>query len=136
MFLLDTHVISELRKPKANHGVKAWAHGIATTSLFLSAITVPGLETDILQVERRDPDQGTLLRNWLERRVLPAFAGRILAIDRAVALRCAQLHVPDRSNECAALIAATALVHGLTMVTRNVKDFETCGVRLLDPWKN
>ncbi|MCE4055529.1 type II toxin-antitoxin system VapC family toxin [Pseudomonas sp. Au-Pse12] len=136
MFLLDTNVISELRKPKANHGVKTWAHGIAPTSLFLSAITVLELETGILRVERRAPDQGTLLRNWLERRVLPAFAGRILAIDSAVALRCAQLHVPDRSNECAALIAATALVHGLTLVTRNVKDFEACGVRLLNPWKN
>ena len=136
MFLLDTHVISELRKPKANHGVKAWTHGIAPTSLFLSAITVLELETGILQVERRDPDQGTLLRNWLERRVLPAFAGRILAIDRAVALRCAQPHVPDPGNECAALIAATALVHGVNVVTRNVKDFETCGVRLLNPWKN
>lgn len=136
MFLLDTNVISELRKPKANHGVKAWAHGIAPTSLFLSAITVLELETGILRVERHDPDQGTLLRNWLERRVLPAFAGRILAIDSAVALRCAQLHVPDRSNECDALIAATALVHGLTVVTRNVADFEACGVRLLNPWKN
>jgi len=136
MFLLDTNVISELRKPKANHGVKAWAHGIAPTSLFLSTITVLELETGILRVERHDPDQGTLLRNWLERRVLPAFAGRILAIDSAVALRCAQLHVSDRSNECDALIAATALVHGLTVVTRNVADFEACGVRLLNPWKN
>ncbi|WP_025128821.1 type II toxin-antitoxin system VapC family toxin [Pseudomonas sp. PH1b] len=136
MFLLDTNVISELRKPKANRGVKAWAHGIAPTSLFLSAITVLELETGILRVERRDPDQGALLRTWLERRVLPTFSGRILAIDSAVALRCAQLHVPDRSNECDALIAATALVHNLTVVTRNVADFEACGVRLLNPWKN
>ncbi|MCK9816798.1 type II toxin-antitoxin system VapC family toxin [Pseudomonas sp. MAFF 302046] len=136
MFLLDTNVISELRKPNANHGVKVWAHGITPNRLFLSAITLLELETGILRVERRDPDQGALLRSWLERRVLLAFTGRILPIDNEVALRCAQLHIADRSNECGALIAATALVHGLTVVTRNVADFEHCGVRLLNPWQD
>jgi predicted nucleic acid-binding protein len=127
MFLLDTNVVSELRKAQADKNVAAWARSVAASSLFLSAITVLELETGILRVERRDPAQGGLLRSWL-------FAGRILAVDSAVALRCARLHVPDRSNECDALIAATALVHGLTVVTRNVADFQSSGVRLINPW--
>lgn len=94
MFLLDTNVISELRKPNANHGVKVWAHGIAPNRLFLSAITLLELETGILRVERRDPDQGALLRCWLERRVLLAFTGCILPIDNEV--RC--INCCDRSG--------------------------------------
>ncbi|MCX7080250.1 MAG: type II toxin-antitoxin system VapC family toxin [Pseudomonas sp.] len=136
MFLLDTNVVSELRKAQADKNVAAWAQSVAAPSLFLSAITVLELETGILRVERRDPAQGCLLRSWLDNHVMPAFAGRILAVDSAVALRCARLHVPDRSNECDALIAATALVHGLTVVTRNVADFQSSGVRLINPWVN
>ncbi|VVO10886.1 type II toxin-antitoxin system VapC family toxin [Pseudomonas fluorescens] len=134
MFLLDTNVVSELRKAQADKNVTAWARSVAAPSLFLSAITVLELETGILRVERRDPAQGGLLRSWLDNHVIPAFAGRILAVDSAVALRCARLHVPDRSNECDALIAATALVHGLTVVTRNMADFQSSGVRLINPW--
>jgi predicted nucleic acid-binding protein len=134
MFLLDTNVVSELRKAQADNNVVAWARSVAAPSLFLSAITVLELETGILRIERRDPAQGGLLRSWLDNHVMPAFAGRILAVDSAVALRCARLHVPDRSNECDALIAATALVHGLTVVTRNVADFQSSGVRLINPW--
>ena len=134
MFLLDTNVVSELRKAQADNNVVAWARSVAAPSLFLSAITVLELETGILRIERRDPAQGGLLRSWLDNHVMPAFAGRILAVDSAVALRCARLHVPDRSNECDALIAATALVHGLTVVTRNVADFQSSGVQLINPW--
>ncbi|MBC8999983.1 type II toxin-antitoxin system VapC family toxin [Pseudomonas sp. N40(2020)] len=134
MFLLDTNVISELRKPQADKQVVAWANSIPAANLYLSAMTVLELETGILRIERRDPPQGGLLRNWLERHVKPAFSGRILSVDSAVATRCAQLHAPDRSNECDALIAATALVHGLTVVTRNVADFELSGVHLINPW--
>lgn len=134
MFLLDTNVVSELRKAQADNKVVAWARSVAAPSLFLSAITVLELETGILRIERRDPAQGGLLRSWLDNHVMPAFAGRILAVDSAVALRCARLHVPDRSNECDVLIAATALVHGLTVVTRNVADFQSSGVRLINPW--
>ena len=134
MFLLDTNVVSELRKAQADNNVVAWARSVAAPSLFLSAITVLELETGILRIERRDPAQGGLLRSWLDNHVMPAFAGRILAVDSAVALRCARLHVPDRSNECDVLIAATALVHGLTVVTRNVADFQSSGVRLINPW--
>ncbi|CAH0186223.1 PIN domain-containing protein [Pseudomonas mediterranea] len=134
MYLLDTNVISELRKPQADSNVQAWARSVAAPSLYVSAITILELETGVLRFERKDPSQGGHLRAWLDNHVLPAFAGRILAVDRAVALRCARLHVPDRSNECDALIAATALIHGLTVVTRNVADFEASGVTLLNPW--
>ncbi|AZE47885.1 VapC toxin protein [Pseudomonas chlororaphis] len=136
MFLLDTNVVSELRKPNADRKVVAWAQTVAPTSLFLSVITLLELETGILRLERRDRTQGALLRAWLELHVMPAFNGRILAIDPAVAMRCARLHVPDRSNECDALIAATALEHGLTVVTRNIADFQSSGVQLLNPWNN
>lgn len=134
MFLLDTNVVSELRKPQADPQVVTWASSVAAASLYLSAITVLELETGILRIERRDPPQGGMLRHWLERHVKPAFSGRILSVDTVVATRCAQLHVPDRSNECDALIAATALVHGLTLVTRNVADFQLSGVPLINPW--
>lgn len=134
MFLLDTNVVSELRKPQADPQVVTWANSVAAASLYLSAITVLELETGILRIERRDPPQGGMLRHWLERHVKPAFSGRILSVDTVVATRCAQLHVPDRSNECDALIAATALVHGLTLVTRNVADFQLSGVPLINPW--
>ena len=134
MFLLDTNVISELRKARADSNVQAWARSVSPGSLFLSAVSLLELETGILRLERRDPTQGGLLRSWLDKQVIPTFAGRILPIDTAVALRCAQLHAPDRSNHCDALIAATALVYGLTVVTRNSGDFQASGVALLDPW--
>ena len=137
MYLLDTNVVSELRKAKsgkADAGVIAWAAGIPASELFLSAISVLELEMGVLLVERRDAAQGTVLRSWLDRHVLPAFADRILPVDAAVARRCARLHVPDPRAERDALIAATALVHELTVVTRNVSDFEATGVRLLNPW--
>ena len=86
-------------------------------------------------VERRAPSQAVLLRTWLDGQVLPAFADRILAVDTAVARRCAELHVPDRRSERDALIAATALVHGLRVVTRNTEDFKATGVELFNPWE-
>ena len=136
-FLLDTNVVSELRKAKsgkAHPSVTAWAAQIPAGSLYLSAITLLELEMGVLQLERRDAAQAMILRTWLDGHVLPAFAGRVLAVDAAVALRCAQLHVPDKLSERDAMIAATALVHGLTVVTRDVADFEASGVPLLNPW--
>lgn len=137
MYLLDTNVVSELRKAKAGKAdpnVIAWAANVSAANLFLSAITILELETGIQLVERRDAPQGKLLRAWLEGHVLLAFSGRILPIDVSVAQRCAKLHVPDRRADRDALIAATALVHGMTVVTRNIVDFQATGVNLLDPW--
>ena len=137
MFVLDTNVVSELRRAKAgkaDKNVTAWAASVSPGGLFLSAITILELETGALLVERRDPAQGAILRAWLDGHVLPAFAGRVLAVDTAVAQRCARLHMPDPRADRDALIAATALVHGMTVVTRNVADFELTGVPLLNPW--
>ncbi|MDQ0653066.1 type II toxin-antitoxin system VapC family toxin [Pseudomonas cedrina] len=134
MYLLDTNVISELRKPKADANVVAWAKSVIAPRLFISVITLKELETGVLRMERRDPAQGKVLRTWLKRHVMPAFDARILPVDAAVALRCANLHVPDQANESDALIAATALVHGLTVVTRNINDFKSSGVTVINPW--
>ena len=135
-FLLDTNVLSELRRAdKANAKVVAWASSVPTTATFLSVITVLEIEVGALSVARRDEAQGTMLRAWIDRQVLPRFKGRILAIDTTVAQRGACLHVPDPRAERDALIAATGLVHGLTVVTRNLADFEPTGVRTLNPWE-
>lgn len=138
MFILDTNVVSELRRAgqgKADENVIRWAKSVDATNLYISVITVLEIEAGILQVERRDTKQATILRNWFENHVLKAFENRILPIDEAVASRCAQLHVPDPKSERDALIAASALIHGMTVVTRNTKDFDQTGVKLLDPWK-
>jgi predicted nucleic acid-binding protein len=139
MFLLDTNVVSELRKVvsgKADARVVAWAQSVDTAALYLSAISLLELELGVLQIERRDPAQGAILRTWLDSQVAPAFAGRILAVDANVARRCARLHVPNPRAERDALIAATALTHGMTVVTRNTADFAATGVALLDPWRS
>jgi len=137
MFLLDTNVVSELRKAgagKADKNVVTWATSAAAGTMFVSVITVQELEIGVLLAERRDPSQGRILRRWLETQVLPAFAERILPVDSAVARRSAVLHVPDPRPIRDSLIAATALVHGLPVVTRNVADFAPMGVDLIDPW--
>lgn len=137
MYLLDTNVISELRKAKKAHrSVRTWARGLPAASLYISAISILELEIGILLVERRDPRQGTILRAWMEGHVLPTFSGRILAIDTAVAQRCAALHVPNPRSDRDALIAATALVHGMTVVTRNVTDFQPMTVAMVNPWQS
>ena len=137
MFVLDTNVVSELRRAKtgkADKNVTAWAASVPAGGLFVSAITVLELEIGVRLAERRDPAQGSILRAWMDRHVLPTFAGRVLAVDTAVAQRCAALHVPDPRSGRDALIAATALVHGMTVVARNVADFEPTGVPIVDPW--
>ena len=136
MFLLDTNVISELRRPdKANHNVIAWAGAQPAASFFLSAISILEIELGALLIARKDTTRGALLRAWIDHQVLGRFEGRVLAVDTAVAQRCARLHVPDPRAERDALIAATALVHGLTIATRNVADFEATGVALISPWE-
>jgi hypothetical protein len=146
MYILDTNVISELRKAKKTHpNVKKWAERVPSASLYISVISVLELEIGILLLGRRDKDrrdnqQGAILRAWMDRHVLPTFSGRILSIDTDVARRCAMLHVPalhvpNPRSDRDALIAATALVHGLTVATRNVADFELTGVGVLNPWE-
>jgi len=114
--------------------VAQWADSVDSADLYLSAITVQELEMGVLLAERRNPPQGAIFRVWLESHVLPAFAGRILPVDTAVAKRSAALHVPDPRPIMDGLIAATALVHGMTVVTRNVADFQSSGVSFLNPW--
>jgi predicted nucleic acid-binding protein len=137
MYLLDTNVVSELR-PSRSHSphakVAAWAASVANGQLFLSAIVLLELRIGVLRKERTDPLQAGVLRRWLEQRVLPTFGSRILAVDAEVARRCAALMVPNPRSYRDALIAATALVHGMTVVTRNTRDFEPTGVAVINPW--
>ena len=138
MFVLDTNVVSELRKVrlgKADTNVTAWAQSVDAADLFVSAITIMELELGVLSIERKDATQGALLRSWLEHHVLPEFSGRTLPVDTAVAQRCTRLHVRDKRSERDALMAATSLVHGMTLVTRNVADFKPTGVLLINPWE-
>jgi predicted nucleic acid-binding protein len=138
MLLLDTCVVSELRKVplgRADRAVVRWAHGLEDTSGFLSAVTVKELELGVLRKERSDPTQGTVLRGWLDG-LLTAFAGRVWPVDQAVARQAAALHVPVSAPEADAYIAATALVHGLSLVTRNVRDFARFDrLVVIDPWQ-
>jgi len=138
MYVLDTNVLSELRKAglgKADANVRAWADSVDAADLFVSAISIMELELGVLSIERKDAAQGARLRMWLEQHVLPEFSERTLPIDTAVAQRCAGLHVPDKRGERDALIAATALVHGMAVVTRNVADFRPTGVTIINPWE-
>jgi len=135
MFLLDTNVLSELRRPeRAAATVIAWASAVDPAELYISVISVLELESGALLVGRRDPGQETVLRRWIDGTVIPTFGDRILPVDISVARRCAALHVPDKRPAADALIAATALVHRLTIVTRNIGDFAPMGVPLVDPW--
>jgi predicted nucleic acid-binding protein len=135
LYLLDTNVISELRRlERADRNVRAWASTSPASQHYISAISILEIERGMLLVERRDRRQGADLRRWLEQDVLDRFGNRILVIDTAIARRCAQLHVPNPRPERDALVAATALVHGMTLVTRNMADFLPTGVALLNPW--
>jgi len=142
MYLLDTNVVSEMRKAlpaqhrpsKIDWHVQEWVGSVSASELYLSVITLLELELGFLLLERRDPVQGAVIRSWVRGRVLESFSGRVLAVDVAIALRCASLHVPDPLEDRDALIAATALVYGMTLVTRNVSHFERTGVPILNPW--
>jgi predicted nucleic acid-binding protein len=139
MYLLDTNVISELRKMRGNRvpaSVIAWWQTVDLLDCYLSVITVQEIETGILLVERTDTPQSQAIRRWLEQLVLRDFEGRILSIDIPTARSCARLHVPTKSPYRDSLIAATAIAHGMTVVTRNVSDFVRSGVRVINPWGN
>ncbi len=137
MYIRDTNVVSELRKGRrgsADRNVVKWAASVDASDLYVPAITVEELEIGILQIERRDAAQGALLRAWMMGHVLPAFAGRALPVDTAVALRSAGIHVPDPRTVRDGLIVGTALVHGMTLVIRNEVDFAGTGASILNPW--
>jgi toxin FitB len=138
MFLLDTNVVSELRKTtsgRANTGVATWAASVSSAVMFVSAITMHELEHGILLAERSDFEKGQILRAWFDVTVIPAFVGRVIPVDHEVAVRSAALHVPDPAPYRDAFIGATALVHAMTLVTRNTKDFERFpNTVIFNPW--
>ena len=136
MYLLDTNLISETRRiPKINAGVAKWLKQTPKESLYTCAVVMMELERGVLGMERKDPAQGLHLRRWLEQDVKRRCAGRILPIVEVTATICARLHVPDRSPENDAWIAAIAIQHHLTIVTRNVADFTESGAKLLNPFE-
>jgi predicted nucleic acid-binding protein len=136
VYLLDTNVISELRhgKPQQSPAVRDWAADKDMSRLFLSAITVLELEKGVQALERKQPPQGSALRDWLDR-VKTAFADRILPFTEDTAVLCAGMHFPNPKPERDTMIAATALQHRMTLVTRNVIDFENTGVALINPFE-
>ncbi|MCF6288277.1 MAG: type II toxin-antitoxin system VapC family toxin [Proteobacteria bacterium] len=142
MYILDTNVISELRKAnsgklrnKVDVNVVAWASSIPVSQLFLSVISVMELETGVLLIQRKDKRQGAVLRDWLDNHVLKIFQDKIIPIDTLVAQCCAKLHVPDPRSDRDALIAASGLIHKMTIVTRNTNDFKHTKVKLMNPWE-
>jgi predicted nucleic acid-binding protein len=138
MFVLDTNVVSELRKVRsgrANRGVESWARSVPAAEMFVSALTIHELEHGVLLAERSDPTRGAVLREWLDGSVSTAFTGRVLPVDEVVARRAARFHVPDPAPFRDALIGATALVHHMTIVTRNVDDFDRFSdLEVVNPW--
>ena len=137
MFLIDTNVLSELRllhDHRADRNVAAWASRHDPDTFFLSAMTVMEAEIGIRRMEWRDPRQGRVLRDWMTGVILPRYDNRILTIDARVAALAATFHVPNPAPFADSLIAATAIIHGMTIVTRNVRDFVFPGVAVLNPW--
>jgi len=135
MYLLDTNVVSALRRPeKADPALRQWADSVPLELFYLSVITILEIEIGAGLIARRDKAQGDILRRWIDDHIRPAFEGRILAVDTAIARQCARLHIPDPRPDRDAMIAATALVHGLTVATRNDADFAPMRVPLLNPW--
>ena len=138
MFVLDTNVVSELRKAatgRANNGVTDWANSVPATLMFMSVISVHELEHGVLLAERSDPTKGAILRTWLDSSVRPAFEDRLLPVNAEVARQSAALHVPDPAPFRDALVAATALHHDMTVITRNTCDFDRfTDLTVTNPW--
>ncbi|MDO4683736.1 MAG: type II toxin-antitoxin system VapC family toxin [Lautropia sp.] len=138
MYLLDTNVISELRKAekgRADPQVMQWFRSVKTRDTWLSVISLVELKIGILRLGRRDPTAAQGLNDWFEHRLLPAYQDRILTLDFHAAMLCAALHIPDKSPLNDAYIAAIAKAHHLSVVTRNTQDFERFDVGLLNPFQ-
>lgn len=134
-YLLDTNVISETRKlHRAHPSIRRWERSVDARDMYLSVVTIFETEMGILQLEGKDKRQAQILRSWLHTRILPAFADRILPMDASLALVGARFHIPGRCSLRVSFIAATALFHGMTLVTRHVADFVPTGVPVLNPW--
>ena len=137
MYLLDTNCPSELRRirtGRADPNVAAWAALVPLSSVSFSAISIFELQVGITRASLRDPVKADRIRAWLDEAVLPSFQGRILAVDEVIARAAGPLAVARTSDTADVLIAATALVRRLRLVTRNTSDFTTMGVDMLNPW--
>lgn len=136
MYLLDTDVLSASRRPeKAAPRFAAWVAESDPREMYLSAVSLLEVRVGALRIARRDGAQASVLDLWIRDHVLRRFQGRILPFDEETASRCAPLHVPDPRPERDAMIAATALHHGMILVTRNARDFAAMGVPYLNPWE-
>ncbi|MBT2327025.1 type II toxin-antitoxin system VapC family toxin [Variovorax paradoxus] len=137
MYVLDTNVISELRSGKAQQSkaVREWAAAQPGNELYLSAITVMEMQIGAQLMERRDAAQGRILRSWNEK-VFAEFEGRVLSFSEQTAMFCAPLHVPHKKSFRDSMIAAAALEHRFTVVTRNVGDFKMAGLKVANPWEH
>lgn len=133
-YLLDTNVVSALRVRGRNPRVEAWAAATKLVDLFIAATTVAEIERGVVAKERSDAQQGAVLRDWFDERVLPAFADRVLPFDLAAARVLAAYRVPEHAPLDDALIAAVAQANDLILVTRNTKHFEPLGLRPVNPW--
>lgn len=133
-FLVDTNVISELRKgARANAKVQGWFRSVDDAELYLSVLVIGELRHGVERLRRRDPPAAANLDRWLHE-LIERHTDRMLPVDAAVADRWGRLNVPDPIPAVDGLLASTALVHSLTLVTRNVRDVRRTGVRHLDPF--
>lgn len=132
-FLVDTNIISDSRRTPYSPA-RIWLSAQRVSDIRMSVITLFELEVGVQRAERKDPQRGHELRKWLDNNVRPNFRDAFIPVDYRVAQVAANLQVPDPKPHMDGLIAATAMVHSLILVTRNVKDFEQTGVRLFNPW--
>lgn len=138
MYLLDTNIISELKKldsGKIHPQVQRWAYSINLMQTKISVVSITEIRTGILSLARKGQAQAASLDNWFTNRLLPAYRTRTLSVDTEVALICAQLHIPAKRPINDAYIAATAIAHNLTLVTRNVRDFQGLPLILENPFE-
>ncbi|WP_048715969.1 type II toxin-antitoxin system VapC family toxin [Cardiobacterium hominis] len=138
MYLLDTNIISELKKldsGKIHPQVQRWAYSINLMQTKISVVSITEIRTGILSLARKGQAQAASLDNWFTNRLLPAYRTRTLSVDTEVALICAQLHIPAKRPINDAYIAATAIAHNLTPVTRNVRDFQGLPLMLENPFE-